>query len=521
MQAIDNLNLPAGVSGSQELSAVVPEQRPSITHSSRWVFAGTIFSKPIQLFTTVLIARLLGPAGFGVFGLATSMAVTLSLVAGLGLGDASYKYVAEFYRKDKEKGRQFAAVIIWSGTVFATVLFASLWLCRSLWVSWIFPAATNNTIVALCLCLGWINLISALLFGVFSGLQHFREFAIMSLLQATSIAGFVLLLGFYGSEGALLAYVLGSSLCLGWGAIKLWLTDSAVFAWPGWNAFSQLKTILKFSTPIWVAAFALTPVVTFTFAFLAHQPNGEHHLGIFNTANGLRALILILPGVISVVVAPALIEEGGTHGDHREYNQLLEKAFWSLVFLTLPLLILSLFLSDLLFLVYGKAYGEAFRLFMPLTASAAIAAIGAPVITVMIAKNRTWVSLGFGILKSLMLVVLCLLVVPRYLGWGLAWAFFFSEISGYVLAVEFCKRTGAVSPSFRRAFYWSCLGVGLILALSLYLPAVIRWAAALPLTIASLFFLLRGRSEIGNWIAHLAPVKLRPGTQRLMRLITS
>ena len=171
------------------------------------------------------------------------------------------------------KGTQFAAVTIWSATVFSTVLFVALWLLRSLWVSWIFPATTTDAIVGLCLCLAWANLIFALLVGVFSGLQRFREFAIINLLQATAVAAFVLVLGFYGTEGALLAYVAGSLLCLVWGAIKLWLTDSAIFAWPGWNAFGQLKTILSFSAPLWVGAFALTPVITFTFAFLARQPN--------------------------------------------------------------------------------------------------------------------------------------------------------------------------------------------------------------------------------------------------------
>jgi O-antigen/teichoic acid export membrane protein len=521
VQAVDNLHLPDSESGPRDLLAVAANQRPSITHSSRWVFASTILSKPIQLFTTVLIARSLGPAGFGVYGLATSMAITLSLVAGLGLGDAIHKYVAEYYRRDKKQGAQFAAVIVWTATAFATVLCVALWLGRSRWVSWIFPAPTTETIIGLCLCLAWTNLIFALLIGVFSGLQRFREIAILNLLQATTVAAFVLVLGFYGSEGALLAYVIGSALCLVWGAIKLWLMDGAIFSWPGWTAFSQLKTILRFSSPIWVGAFAFTPVITFAFAFLARQPDGQHQLGIFNTANGLRVLVTILPGVISFVIAPALIEEGGTHGDHRAYSQLLEKAFSSLAFLTIPLLILSLFLSDLLFLVYGKAYGEAFRFFMPLTASAAIAAMAAPIITVMMAKNRTWISLGFGMIKSFLLVVLTLLVVPRYFAWGLAWAFFFSEIAYYVLAVEFCQKTGAVSSFFRRAFYSACLGVALILALSLYLPVVVRWATALPLTLASLFFLLRGKSEIGNWIAQFAPVKLRPGTQRLMRLITS
>ncbi len=480
-----------------------------------------ILSKPIQLFTVVLIARSLGPASFGVFALATSVAITLSLVTGLGLGDASYKYVAEYYRRDTKQGAQFAAVIVWSATVFATVLFVALWVGRSLWVSRIFPAETTNAMVSLCLCLAWTNLIFALLIGVFSGLQRFREFAIMNLLQAMAVAALVLMLGFYGIEGALLAYVGGSTLCLVWGATKLCLIDGAIFSWPGWNAFSRLKIILTCSAPIWLGAFALTPVITFAFAFLAHQPNGQDQLGIFNTANGLRALILILPGVISVAMTPALIEEGGALGDPRAYRQLVENAFSSLIFLTIPLLILTLFLSDLLFLVYGKAYGQAYRLFMPLAASTAIAAIGAPLITVMMAKNRTWISFGFAVLKSLALVVLTLLVVPSYLGWGLVWAFFFSEISYYVLTVEFCKRTGDIPSFFRRTFYWVCLGVGMILSLSLYLPAVVRWAAALPLALASLLLLLRGKSEIGNWIAQFAPARLRPGTQRLMRLITS
>jgi O-antigen/teichoic acid export membrane protein len=521
VQAIDNLNPPTDATAAHELSAVATEPRPSISHSSRWVFAGTILSKPVQLFTQVLIARALGPAGYGVFGLATSMAVTLALIAALGLGDASYKYVAEYYRRDKATGTEFAAVIIWGATIFATVAFGALWFGRAFWISWIFPAGTSAAVVGLCLCLAWTNLIFALLNGVFSGLQRFREFSILNLLQAGAVAALAIVLRFYGGAGVLLAYVGGSVLCIVWGAIKISVTDRAIFSWPGWSAFSRLKTILRFSSPIWLGGFALAPVATLAFAFLARQPNGQDQLGLFNSAIGLRMLVAILPGVIGVVITPALIQEGGTHGDQHAYNQLLERALSSLIVLTVPLLILSLFLSDLLFLVFGKAYGESFRLFMPLTASAAIGAIGGLMIPVMMSKNRTWVSLGFGMIKSLLLVVLSLLIVPRYLGWGLAWAFFASEISYYILALEFCKRTGAVSSFFYRGFYFLCLAVGAILLLALYLHPVARWALAAPLTLASLVFLLRGRRDIGVWISQLAPVKFRPGTEKVLRLITS
>jgi O-antigen/teichoic acid export membrane protein len=115
-----------------ELSPPLSAVRPSIVNSSKWVFAGTFLAKPIQLITNVFLARLLGPASFGVLGLATSMAVTLSLIAGLGLGDASYKYVAEYYSRDRSQGTRLASVIVWSATLFSSALFLVLWLLSAL-----------------------------------------------------------------------------------------------------------------------------------------------------------------------------------------------------------------------------------------------------------------------------------------------------------------------------------------------------------------------------------------------------
>ncbi len=509
-------------SNSVVADAKAPSQTASISHSSRWVLAGTVLSKPIQLFTAVLIARFLGPAGFGLFGLATSMAVTLAMIAALGLGDASYKYVAEYHRTEPKKALEFAAVITWSATIVGMAMFVTLWVGQGAWRSWVFPAGTSRTIVGLCLCLALTNLVFSLLSGVLAGLQHFREFAILNVLQAAASGGFALVLSFYGSEGALLAYVLGSTVCLVWGTIKLWhITNGAIFLWPGLKAFSRLKSILTFSAPIWIGAFALTPVVTFTLAFLARQPNGQYQLGLFNTANGLRMFVAILPGIISLVITPAMIQTGGVHGDRGAYHALLRKSFSALIFLTLPLFILVLFLSDLIFVVYGKAYQDSFRLFMPLTASAAIAAIGTPLIAVMMTKDKTWWSLAFVVAKSLLLVALTLWLVPKRLAMGLAWAFFFSEISFYFVAMEFCIRVNVVPGFIRSSFYSACAVIGTLLLTGLWLPNSARWALAVPLSGFALIYLLRSHSEMANWLASLAPVSLRPRTQKLLALIAT
>ena len=494
-------------------------QRPSITKSSKWVLAGTLFSKPIQLFTNILVARLLGPASFGVLGLASSLAVTLSLVASLGFGDAIYKYLGEYYRTDRARGMQLASVIVWTATLFTAVFLLLLWLTRGLWVDRLFPPATSTRIIALCLCLTLGNLLFALLVGAFSGLQRFREFTTINVLQAVAVALFAVFLAFYGAEGAITAYAVGTFVAVCWGLWKVWQLEAEILKWPGLSAFRSLKTILNFSMPIWIGAFAFAPFVTFTLAFLARHPNGAYQLGVFNTANGLRMLVALVPGAISIAIAPAIMQEGGAHGEKSAYARLIDKSFSALVFLTLTLLIPSMFLSDLIFTLYGRAYQGAFLLFIPLTASAAISAIGGPLSIVMLAKNRTWWAFVFGFIKSALMVVLTVLWVPSSLARGLTWAVVISEISLNVLVLEFCIFIDALPRKLRVIFYSSSAIVLALMVSAIFMPKAVRWSLALPLTAAVVIYYVRTHGETTVWLTSLIPAPLKPGAQRILGFI--
>lgn len=495
--------------------------RLNITKAGQWVFAGTILSKPIQLGTNVLLARLLGPPSFGLLGFATSMAITLYLISGLGLTDAVSKYVAEFYGRNREQGARYASVIVWSALLFSTLFFAALWFLRGLWIHRVFPPSMPLMTIGLCLCLGWLNLVSALLTGIFAGLQRFRELTFFNLLLAASLAALVLTFGYYGREGAMLAYVCGFTVCNLWALKKLWDTDAMLLRWPGRKNFHELKSILYFCVPLWIGAFALNPAITITFAYLVNRPNGEYALGIFNTANGLKMLVAILPGVVASVVGPYMLEEGGSYGDKKAYDQLLNKACTALIFLTLPLLILLLFWSDLLFLIYGRAFDDAYKLFIPLASSTAIGALGAVLVSAMLAKNRTWWSLGFGVGKSLLLIVLAAWWIPTHMATGLAWAFFVSETAFYLVALEFCIKVEAIPPSVRRWFYTMNTAVGVILILALILPDTWRWVLALPLSLFCSWFLMRRRPDLARWLSDLIPGALRPRAQRILSFLAS
>ena len=503
----------------QGTGLLIPRQ--SIAKSSGWVFAGTIVSKPIQLFTNVIFARLLGPADYGVMGLATSMAVTLSLIASLGFGDAMTKFVAEHYRRDQERGARYSSIIIWTAVGFSGVLLALLLASQRYWRHFLFPPEVSQSTIILCLCLAFLNLLFALLLGALAGLQLFKELTIVNFLQAVAMAGLALFLAFYSTEGALAAYVLGTGVAVCWGVLKLWRISPRMLHLPKLGDLGDIKRVIYFSAPIWVGYFMLSPVVTYTYSFLARRPNGTFELGLFSTAIGLRTIVTILPGVVGIVISPALIQEAGIHGKQMAYETLLKNSFLSLVFLTLPLLVLFAFTADFVFMVYGRAFGDAFRLFAPLAGSAAIGAIGAPLVVVMTAKNRTWWSLGFGIIKSALLVLLALWWVPAHLSIGLAWAFVVSETCFYLIAIEFCIGVGIMPAGIRAVFYSACVGVGLVLLLAMFLPDMARWIAAIPVSLLLAVLLLRGYPPLAAWLRECLPNPLRPRAEGILNFITS
>src|ERR1044072_1669819 len=138
-------------------------QPQSLRKSSRWVFAGTVLSRPVQMVSIVVLARMRGPECFGVYALATSTAITLYAIVNLGLAEASNKYVAEFYSEDSLGAARYSSTIVTIVLGMSLVCFVALWFLRRYWAYSVFPWTTPQTTIGLCLVLAWLNLLFALL----------------------------------------------------------------------------------------------------------------------------------------------------------------------------------------------------------------------------------------------------------------------------------------------------------------------------------------------------------------------
>lgn len=498
-----------------------PAARPSIAVSSRWILIGTLLSKPVQLATNVLLARILGPAGFGLLGLANTTGLAFSGIASLGLNDAAGKFIAEHFRRDPKTSAAISRVIFSTLFVVGAAFFLLAWLLRDAWGQRIFAEAVSDNVIALCLGLGFVNVLFAFANSALTGLQDFRAVTLLTLLQAILLLCLGGTLGYaYGTSGAQWAYLLAAFLCVAWACRKLQSIDRQMLRAPEKADFRRLGKLLHFGAPSWVAAFFVHPLNLLALAYLAHQSGGQHEIGLFNSANGIKMLVAVIPGIVGSAIGPAIFQEAGTHGDPVAFRKLLRDAFAALGFLTVPLTICMLFLSEPLFLLYGTAYAGSHLLFLPLATGIAIALMGSTYQFALTALNRTWWLLGLIALKLAVLLSLAWWWIPAHNASGLAWATGIADVFYTVLLVEVAVRSGAIPRGGSQPFYKYAIGLIAILGVAWFVPSHLLWALAVPLALGTGIVMARVRPALADWIFSATPEPLRPPVGRLLALIT-
>lgn len=484
--------------------------RPSILASSRWLFAGSLVSRPLQFLNNIILARVLGPANLGVLALANSAATTLAGTVALGLGDATNNVLAQNFRRSRTNATTVACFAIWLSVIFSASVFALLWVFRATWEAVIFPKQMPDLLIGFALVLGWLNLLASLFNNSFSGLHLFRDSALFATLQVVLILLCSIPLGMvFGAPGALGGYIIASAVSTGAIVFRLRRFSAELLSKPGWPGTAAVKGLISFAIPLWLWALLSGPLTTLCFALLAAQPNGPKELGVFNAANSLKVIMALLPALLGNVINPAILEEGGAHGNASAFHLLLERSFVALCLLILPLLIVMLFGSDIIFLLYGAKYEGAAKLFLPLATSAALLVFSLPVQYAMVAKKRLWWNLATGASQQITLYGFALWSVPFYLARGLAWSFLASQIVYFVIQLECGIHFKAVPGSFRAINYLFLVTIGCALAAACLLPQWLLWCLMIPISLAALVIILRSYSDVHEWIAAALPAPAR------------
>src|SRR5215469_3219218 len=148
-----------------------------------WSLVATVFSRLLGLAASMLVARMLGKIGLGELGIVQSTVGMFSALAGLGLGLAATKHIAEQRVHDPASAGEtigFLSLISWTSGGFMTLLvllFAPWLAAHSLAAPKLAPVLQEGSLLLL---FGVINGVQT---GVLSGFEAFKTIARVNLIS--------------------------------------------------------------------------------------------------------------------------------------------------------------------------------------------------------------------------------------------------------------------------------------------------------------------------------------------------
>jgi O-antigen/teichoic acid export membrane protein len=393
------------------------------------LIVGTAASTVIGALVVIVIARLLGPSGYGLYTLAFVIPPLFASASDLGLTSAITRYAASL-RSQNQFGR--AASIIRSVLVTTSVTGLLAFLVAFGLANQI-AAWLQRSDIGVLVAVGAITILFQELYNVayggLVGMDRMGQSAIILVLRdiVRLILSTILIIVGFGVLGAVSGQVFGWTAACALGIalllssrrtlkLKARVSDSKV------GLRSDLPTMMRYSLPLYMSSLITTGLSQYQLVVLAiFTTNAE--IGNFTATVNFAALITVFASPITTALFPAFSKlELKTRS--AELKLMYRQAVKYVTLVILPVAVLVAVLSrDLVRAVYGSAYRSAPAYLAVYALLYSLTAIG-------YAVNSPFLN-GVGKSKDTLKMGLVQLVVLLPLAPALTWLF---NVQGLILA---------------------------------------------------------------------------------------
>lgn len=412
------------------------------------VFGGRILGRLAYFATSVVLARSLGPHGFGLYALGWSVFVLFVLVAPLGLTQA----IVRFAEVQRQAGtwRAFAVRVVLMGTVSSSILALAMAMSASTLAVHVFgdPELTG-VIVAFAPAI-WLRTLQTLLLAVVRTTGDVRPSVLIGdigepiltflLVCITTLVGFGLLW-----NAAMYSVSLAVTVPLAFRAARQRLSG---VAWPATASSFPLRQILRYGLVVMLAHSATVINMSADRVMLGIFAD-PMAAGLYQAASQLSLFtVMVLSSAATVFeIDAARFGALGRGGDLRELYHDVNR--WS-AHLLVPLSVLLLVAPrTILSATFGPAFVEsALSLFILSVGQLAVVASGqASVLLTMVGRERIWL----GVIGSAVMVnIVCSwLLIPSFGAAGAAAGTTIAAIGQSVAAILFVYARSRFWPADR------------------------------------------------------------------------
>lgn len=311
-------------------------------------FTFGIANKLIGVFTTIILARLLMPEGYGLYAIAFSVVFLVNNFADIGIFNAVSKYAAE---------TENDADIVWTGFVIDGAVTASVFILLLILAG---PLADwMNKPVANLIIICSLYLVPCF-FDIFSArLLARRRIELLSTVSLTytvlsGILSIGLVLLHYGVVGAIVGYIIARSF------LTLMILK---FGWiKGRIHWNLGKKLLRFGLFSYVSMLSITFIGYFDRITLGFFVPSEA-VGFYAVAQGFADLIVYIPTAFTTVAFP-IISRAQAENDDEKIKKIYEAGVYGCGIYAILITIASLVLAwPIIRWVFGLRYLSAIPIF--------------------------------------------------------------------------------------------------------------------------------------------------------------
>lgn len=410
---------------------------------------GRIIGLLIGILTIVIIARILGPANYGIYTLAFAFFTLMGSTNNFGFGVYLTKHLAEYgEKKDMEGFRKALA----SG-YFSVIVVGMVITLVGIAVSGFLASSLHSTGITAS------TFIIASAIVVFFMLYGTSDYALIGLgknavaITVENLENVVLLVASvalvemgYGPDGAiagiLISYVFAAIL-----GTYLVLRYSHRQTGKGleWPTLEQLRRAFEFSIPVAVSNFLGNAAASFGTLFLGLFVAASI-VGNFGIANRANALFAVIYSTTAVTLLPTLTlaydRSGGKTGG-RGFAKIYNKVLIYSIIATVPIIaFFGVFSTPVIYLLVSQSFSTA-PLYLTLMAFGIIINLAGTYITsLFVAKGKMKQLILYGLISALAQVIAVIALVPGFGAVGAIIAIFI--IGGIFDSYLFLRGVGKV-----------------------------------------------------------------------------
>jgi len=443
-----------------------------------YLTVGNLISGLVSALSLIIIARVLGPAEYGIYTISTIIPSLLILFVDPGISQALIKYSANLRMKREDK--RLRKLLISGLSVKSALAFVLFLVCLAFadqFANHILNRSEISELVRLTSVLIILQTFLTTVNSIFIGLDKMEYVAFTNVVQSSSkavLSPLLVLLGF-GVVGAITGYLVSFALACLIGAILFTFKIYRSLNRPGTDPadFSEnLKMLLAYGLPLYVSVLIGGFTVQFRGILLSNFTL-DYDVGNFQAAMNLNMIVASVAEPIATVLVPAFSKLEDREGTLREFFKTSVK-YSSLVVLPIAVLLIS-FSNEIVEIVYGEGYGLASSILAIYMTIYLFSGLGMLVLgSFFNGLGQTRINLMVRVANSAVLLATAPLLTYHFKTYGMVVALLLSSTAGTLYGFYRARK------SFRISLNWGKLAKIYISSITSALPLFAIKAVPLP-----------------------------------------